>query len=1462
MYLIFDTETTGLPKRWDAPITDTDNWPRCIQIAWQLHDGMGNCIDHQDYLIQPDGFNIPYDAEKIHGISTELAQEEGVPLMEVLEKFNEAMSKTKFIVGQNVKFDLNIMGAEFVRSDVANPLQELPVLDTCTEHTAELCEIPGGRYGKFKLPTLTELHEYLFHEPFAEAHNATADVEATTRCFLELIRIEEFTKEELDVAPDYFKKFQEENPKEIALIGLKHINLKRESAKIRERLKKQSEPDITKEDIQQNVSELQEVSFAHLHNHSQFSVLQSTMSVADLVDAAAKDHMPAVALTDHANMMGAFHFINAVNRYNGSIKSKLAEAEANGETIAEKEIKPVLGCEFFVCEDHKDKTRKDNGYQVVFLAKNKNGYHNLAKLSSHAFVDGFYYVPRIDKQLIETYKEDLIVLTGNLYGEVPSKVLNVGENQAEDALLWWKEQFGDDLYIELMRHDQEDENRVNPVLIQFSKKHNIKVVATNNTYYQNQEDANAHDILLCVKDGEKQATPIGRGRGYRYGLPNQNYYFKSADEMKALFKDVPEAISNIQEVLDKIEPYQLARDVLLPAFDIPDKFKNETDKEDGGKRGENAYLRHLTYEGAKKRYGDLLSEEIKERIDFELSVIENTGYPGYFLIVEDFIREARNMDVSVGPGRGSAAGSVVAYCLWITNIDPLKYDLLFERFLNPDRISMPDIDIDFDDEGRSRVMDYVIKKYGANQVAQIITYGTMAAKSSIRDTARVLDLPLFDADRIAKLIPNMSKLNKIFGLDAKELSQKFRSDDLEKVNQLLNISEGSDLEAETVNTARTLEGSVRNTGIHACGVIITPDDITKFVPVATAKDSELYVTQFDNSVVESAGLLKMDFLGLKTLTLIKDTVKIVKAKHGIVLDPDNFPLDDEKTYKLFQRGETVGVFQYESPGMQKHLKDLKPTVFEDLIAMNALYRPGPMEYIPSFVRRKHGDEAIEYDLPAMEEYLQETYGITVYQEQVMLLSQKLANFTKGEADVLRKAMGKKQIAVLDKMKPKFIEQASGNGHDPKILEKVWKDWEAFASYAFNKSHSTCYAWIAYQTAYLKAHYPAEYMAAVLSNNMNDIKQVTFFMEECKRMKLPVLGPDVNESYYKFSVNKEGAVRFGMGAIKGVGHGAVKTIVENRKDDGPYSSIFDLTKRIDLRAANKKAFENLALAGGLDCFNKTHRAQYFHDDGDGITFLEKAIKYGAKHQENENSAQVSLFGDASNVQIAEPQVPPCEEWGTMEKLSKEREVVGIYISGHPLDDFKTEMRTFCNSTVGMFSSLEAYINRELVFGGVVTDVQHRVSKQGKGWALFTIEDYTDSFEFRIFGEEYLKFRHFLMKNNFVFVRCFIREGWINKNTGERGEPRLQFNNFQLLHDVMEAYAKKLSIQVDINQLQEDHILALKDLLKMHPGNQGLNFIIYDAKDEIKLTMPSRKQKVKVSQELLDELEERDLRYKLN
>ncbi|MEM7185760.1 MAG: DNA polymerase III subunit alpha [Bacteroidota bacterium] len=1455
MYLIFDTETTGLPKRYNAPVSDTDNWPRCIQIAWQLHDEMGRLLEHQEHLVIPDGFDIPYDSERIHGISTALATEKGLPLEKVATQFREVLAKAKFVVGQNVGFDVNIMGCELYRLGMDDPMPNMAVLDTCTETTAQLCQLPGGRGGKFKLPTLTELHQFLFDQPFDEAHNASADVEATSRCFFELVRRSVFTVEELDVQPDYFEKFGKENPVTIPIIGLKHINLREASEKIRKELESELDTvEISSEEIKENIATLADAPFAHLHNHSQFSILQSTSSTMDLVNAAVANQMPAVALTDSGNMMGAFHFTKAVNDYNKSLAQKeVAEGEE-----PPKEIKAIVGCEFFVCENHQDRTHKDNGYQMVLLAKNKNGYHNLAKMASIAYTDGFYYVPRIDKDVISTYKDDIMVLTGGLYGEIASKVLNIGEKQAEEALLWWKEQFGDDLYIEIMRHDQEDERRVNAVLVNFSRKHNIRLVACNNTYYIDKDDANAHDILLCVKDGEKQATPIGRGRGYRYGLPNQEYYFKSQEAMKELFKDLPEAIHTISEIIDKIEPFSLARNVLLPNFGIPEEFLVAEDA-DGGKRGENKYLRHLTYMGAEKRYSEL-TDEIKERLDFELEVIANTGYPGYFLIVQDFIAEARKMGVSVGPGRGSAAGSAVAYCLGITNIDPIKYDLLFERFLNPDRVSMPDIDIDFDDEGRSKVMDYVIEKYGANQVAQIITYGTMAAKSSIRDTARVLDLPLNDADRIAKLIPNMTKLNKIFGMDDKTLRTKFRSDELPKVNELLTLSQGDDLGAQTINQAKVLEGSVRNTGIHACGVIITPDDINNFVPIATAKDSDLYVTQFDNSVVESAGLLKMDFLGLKTLTLIKDTVKIVKHKHGVELDPDNFPLDDEKTYELFQRGDTVGIFQYESAGMQKHMKDLKPTVFADLIAMNALYRPGPMEYIPSFIRRKHGDEEIEYDLPAMEEYLQETYGITVYQEQVMLLSQKLAGFTKGEADVLRKAMGKKQKAVLDKMKPKFLDQAGAKGHDVEKLNKIWKDWEAFASYAFNKSHSTCYAWIAYQTAYLKAHYPAEYMAAVLSNNMNDIKQVTFFMEECKRMGLEVLGPDVNESFYKFTVNDEGAVRFGMGAIKGVGGNAVATIVEHRKD-GKYKSIFDLAKRIDLRAANKKAFENLVLAGGFDSFG-THRAQYMHDDGNGVLFFEKVLRFAAKYQETQNSSQVSLFGDASEVQIPEPEVPPCEEWGTMKKLKQEKEVVGVYISGHPLDDFKTEIENFCNVKVSDFYTMERFINREVCFGGVVTEVQHRESKAGKGWAIFTVEDYTDSYEFKIFGEEYLKWRHFLVPNSFVYARVFIKEGWVNRETGKKSDPRMQYNHFAMLQDVMEHQAKKLTIQLPIESLQEQRIQQLKKLFKSHKGDAQLHFTMYDRADKVKLNMPSRKHKVSISKELLNALREEEVPFKLN
>jgi DNA polymerase III subunit alpha len=1453
MYLIFDTETTGLPRDFKAPITDTDNWPRCIQLAWQLHDELGQLVEAKSFLVKPDGFDIPYDAERIHGISTQLAQELGHDLNEVLDAFNDVLGRTKFVVGQNIEFDLKIMGCELHRFQKQTPLLELPTLDTCTEDTAKMCQIPGGLGGKFKLPTLSELHQHLFNESFVEAHNATADVEATSRCFLELIRREFFSTETLLSDGEYLERFKIANPEPIALVGLKHLNLKAESKKLQASEPKADE--VSGDDIKENLRRLEDVPFVHLHNHSRFSVLQSTIEVNALVSKAAKSKMPAVALTDSGNMYGAFLFEKAVSKHNKAIKAERAKAEEEGREFDGQEILPIIGIQLNVCRDHTDKTNKDNGYEVVFLAKDKTGYHNLAKMSSIAYTDGFYYVPRISKEVVEQYKEGVIVLTGNLRGEVPSLLLNVGEKQAEEALLWWKEQFQDDLYIEMMRHGQEDEDRVNVLLLKLAKHHNVKIVATNCNYYLDKQESVSHDILLCVKDGQLLSTPKGRGRGFRYGLDNDEYYFKSSEEMKALFADLPEAIESAAEIYAKCEPYTLQRDILLPNFDFPEEFKDPLDEEDGGKRGENAYLRHLTYEGAKERYGEI-TDEIRERLDFELKTIENSGYPGYFLIVQDFCHAARQMGVWVGPGRGSAAGSAVAYCLKITNVDPIKYDLLFERFLNPERVSMPDIDIDFDDEGRGRVIDYVINKYGANQVAQIITYGTMAAKSSVRDTARVLNLPLPDADKIAKLIPDIS-LNKLFKMSDAELADKLSQEDLAKARELKAIAEGKGLEAEVVKQAISLEGSMRNTGIHACGVIITPDNITNFVPVATAKDSDMVCTQFDNSVAEDAGLLKMDFLGLKTLTLLKDAVELVRLRYGIELNPDDFPIDDELTYELFQRGETVGIFQYESPGMQKYLRELKPTVFGDLIAMNALYRPGPLEYIPSFVRRKNGEEEIKYDLDACEEYLKETYGITVYQEQVMLLSQKLADFTKGEADVLRKAMGKKQKDVLDKMKPKFIEQAHAKGHPKDILEKIWRDWEAFASYAFNKSHSTCYAWVAYQTAYLKAHYPSEYMAAVLSNNMSDIKQVSFFMEECRRAKIPVLGPDVNESLFKFAVNKDGAVRFGLGAIKGVGEKPVSSIFEARQEGGAFKSPADFTSRVDLRVCNKRVMENLVLAGGFDSFSDFHRAQFFAPSSNGRTYLEDLVRYGGNLQSEVDSAQVSLFGDDEAVEMPEPIPPKVETWNALYSLNKEKEVVGIYISGHPLDDFKHEIKAFCTATLGEFDDLNNSKKTEVRIAGIITKQETRITKRGDQFGDITIEDFTGSLRLMLFNEDFLKYRHYMVENTSIYIVAKI----VPKRFTTSNEKELKIQQIELLRDFRQSRVSELKIHVDNSLLTASYIQDMHEIFTEHTGKCRLRFIVKDELNDLTLSMPSKTVKVDVSDQLIRKLEDENIEFEL-
>lgn len=1427
MYIIFDTETTGLPRDYNAPMSDLDNWPRLVQLAWQLHDAKGKLISNHNYIVKPEGFTIPYNAEKVHGISTKRALAEGHDLKEVLAIFEKDVAEAKHLVGHNIEFDINVVGSEFIRAELGMPLTANP-LDT-KDISTEFCAIPGGKGGKFKWPTLTELHQKLFGKGFGDAHDAAYDVDATARCFFGLIThgvqkpeegiaIAEVIYEAPDLAEANFAQAKDEQ--------------------------KVAAKEILKQAGKADISELVDVPFTHLHVHTQYSVLQATSEIPALIAKAKSMNMPAIAMTDHGNMMGAFNFV----------KSAMAA-----------DIKPIIGCEFNLCRDRKNKSNKDDGYQTVLLAKNKAGYHNLAKLASYANIEGFYYLPRIDKEVLVQYKGDLIATTGGLWGEIPFLILNVGETQAEEAFIWWKEQFGEDFYVELNRHGIPEEEKVNEVLLEFARKYNVKYFAANNTYYNDKADAKAHDILLCVKDGELVEKPkkyIGkRGREYRYGLPNDEFYLKSPEEMKKLFADLPEAIECTHEIVEKIEAYKLAREVLLPKFDIPEEFKDPQDEVDGGKRGENAFLRHLTYEGAKKRYSEI-TPEIQERLDFELETIERTGYPGYFLIVQDFTRAARDMGVSVGPGRGSAAGSAVAYCIGITNVDPIEYDLLFERFLNPDRVSLPDIDIDFDDEGRGRVIDYVIKKYGSNQVAQIITYGTMAAKSAIRDTARVLNLPLQEAGRLANLVPDL-KLKVLFDLakNKSALADKLKgqAELIQKAEELLKVAQGQDDSAKTVNQATVLEGSVRNVGIHACGVIITPDDITNFVPVALAKDSEMVCTQFDNSVVESAGLLKMDFLGLKTLTLIKDAIKIVKERHGIQLDADAFPIDDQKTYELFQRGETVGIFQYESAGMQKYMRELKPTAFADLIAMNALYRPGPLAYIPEFIDRKHGKKEISYDLDDMQEYLEETYGITVYQEQVMLLSQKLADFTKGEADVLRKAMGKKQKDVLDKMKPKFIEQAAAKGHEPKKLEKIWTDWEAFASYAFNKSHSTCYAWVAYQTAYLKAHYPAEYMASVLSNNMNDITQVTFFMEECKRMGIPVLGPDVNESKGGFTVNKDGEIRFGMAAIKGAGGAAVEEIILEREKNGLYTSFFEFAKRVNPKVLNKKTMEALAMAGSFDCFPEYHRRQYLEAPEGDITLIEKATKYAQRLQQEKESSQVSLFGGAGGgMDVPVPSVSPMEPFSQLQQLNIEKEVVGLYISGHPLDQYKLEIESFTNCSLSELNDLPALQSKkDINLAGAVTDFAHRTTKNGKPFGTLTLEDYQGGFTFYLFGEDYVKFKEYFMKGWYLFVK-----GGVSPKKWNPDELEFKISSVMLLSEVRSKMVKGLRVNIDLDDLNYDLMEKLESITQKYKGEAKLYFNVIDRRENISLELFSKRFLIDPSEELIKELQTiPDIVYKI-
>ncbi|MDR3273029.1 MAG: DNA polymerase III subunit alpha [Flavobacteriaceae bacterium] len=1444
-FLVFDTETTGLPANASAPVSDSANWPRMVQIAWQLHDENGNLIENQDYIIKPEGYDIPYNAQKIHGISTEKALTEGHDLKTILEQFNALLAEDTLLVGQNIAFDIPIVGAEFYRKSIENSIAKLPLIDTAVEGT-NFCALPGGVGGGFKYPKLAELYQKLFGYNFDEAHNAAADVNATAQAFWELVRLRQvkasqlfFTEQQLD---DFIALHSEPfNPFDIVV--REQVGAFKQKAGEQVIEEKKSTKDIYFAD------------FFHFHTHSVYSILTSPNQHSDLLAKAAEYHMPALGITDSGNLMGSFLYLNETKKFNDKIKEhnrKVAEGELS-EPL-QKEILPIIGCELYISETYRqNKFTKDNPdrrYTQILLAKNHAGFKNLSKLSTLGYKIGLYAgYPRIGKDLIEQYKENLIATTGSLYSEIPSLILNVGEKQAEDAFVYWHNLFGGDFYVELLRHGLNEEEHLNKTLLKFAKKYGVKILAQNDVFYINQEESETQDILLCIKDGEKKSTPIGRGFGTRFGLPNNQFDFKSQEKMAELFSDVPEAVENFSDFLKKFEPYELKRNVLLPKFDIPQEFKNPQDELDGGKCGENAYLAHLTWEGAKKRYGENLPQNIRERLEFELETISKTGYPGYFLIVQDFTSQARKMGVSVGPGRGSAAGSAVAYCISITNIDPIKYDLLFERFLNPDRISLPDIDIDFDDRGREKIIQWVVEKYGENQVAQIITYGTLAGRSAIRDAGRVLELPLNETDRLSKNLPSHLNLTKLKNKSEKELKDEYK-DEAEPVLQLRYKFETDDLEGKVIQNACNLEGSIRNTGVHACGVIITPEDITNLVPLSVAKDSSLLVSQFDNSVVESAGLLKMDFLGLRTLTIISDTVEIIKKRGKELPDIDSIPLDDELTYRIFKNGNTIGIFQYESSGMQKHLKALQPDKFEDLIAMNALYRPGPLQYIPNFIKRKHKEEPITYDLPDMEEYLSDTYGITVYQEQVMLLSQKLAGFTKGEADVLRKAMGKKQIEVLNKMETHFLEGAIERGHPEIVLKKIWEDWKAFAQYAFNKSHSTCYAFVAFQTAYLKAHYPAEFMASLLSNWLNNLSTLTFFMEECKNMGIIVLGPDINESDYKFTVNEKGAIRFGMGAIKGIGENAVESIVKERDKNGKYRSLFEFFERVDLKNINKKVLENLVLAGAFDELTEGCRAQFFEEEN-GSSTIEKLVRYGVAYQDNKNSAQNSLFGDLGDdaFDVMKPAIPKVPEWNAMQRLGKEKEVVGIYISAQPMDNYKYELALIKPKNIAEINeNKEKYINKEIYVAGMITKFEHREVDDGRTrMAFFDIEDKTGTLSLKL-KKNYLDLQKYLIANLFILVRITV--GMIRDN----GYVYINVLNIEELSSVITKHSKRLTVKINLEDLDENTLTSLLKVCDQNKGVKEIHFEIHDEKNTLFLESSSLNKRVSITKELLNEIEE--------
>ncbi len=1150
--------------------------------------------------------------------------------------------------------------------------------------------------------------------------------------------------------------------------------------------------------------------FTHLHVHTQYSILDGAAKISDLIAKVKGNGMDSIAITDHGNMFGVLKFMKEARKH---------------------KIKPIIGCEVYVAKGSRfDKNGPNDrsGHHLILLAKNLEGYKNLSRMVSLGYTEGFYYTPRIDKEILAKYSEGIIASTACLGGELPQTIMKQSEEQVEGVVKEFVDIFGDDFYLELQDHGHEEQKEVNEKLIEIARKHNRKVIATNDVHFVEKDDFEAHRILICLNTG-KDLDDVS---GMHY---TGNEYLKSPNEMAELFKDIPEALANTREIVDKIEDYEITtKNILLPHFPLPEGFKTEDD-----------YLRHLTYEGAKEFYPDL-TEEITSRLDFELNVIKEMGFPGYFLIVQDFIAKAREMGVLVGPGRGSAAGSAVAFCTGITNVDPIKYNLLFERFLNPERISMPDIDIDFDDEGREAVLDYVVEKYGSKRVAQIVTFGTMAAKSAIRDVARVLKLPLHEADRIAKLVPERP------GITLK--------DAFKEVKELGDIKQsGDELSKKTLSFAQTLEGSARHTGTHACGVIIGPDDLIDHVPLSIAKDSTLSVTQYEGKLVESVGMLKMDFLGLKTLSIIKDAIKNIKQGHEIDIDINHIPLDDTKTFELYQRGDTIGTFQFESEGMRTYLKDLKPTNIEDLIAMNALYRPGPMSYIPVYIQRKHGKETVEYPHPWLEEILKPTHGIMVYQEQIMQTAQIMGGYTLGGADLLRRAMGKKQMDVMDKQKVVFVKGAEEKGVETETAVEVFKIMARFAEYGFNRSHSAAYSLIAYQTAYLKAHFPAEYMAAVLTHNLNDIKKITFFIDECKRQGIPVIGPDVNESLLSFTVNQNAEIRFGMAAIKGVGEAAVHSLINERNENGHFHDIVDFATRVNLRAVNKRSFEALAMAGAFDCFNDSHRAQFFYrQNTDDSIFLEKIIKHCSAIQERQNSAQASLFGDSDEIRIPAIELPACEPWSKIQQLKHEKEVTGFYMSGHPLDDYKNEINHFCDIKIGdLLEDLKKHKNRNVTFAGIVTMAASRFTKGGQPFGTFQLEDFEDSIQMALFSEDYLKMRHFLVEGNYLLLKARIQNRYNLENHLE-----IKITGISLLAEAFKNNTREITVLLDSAKVDKDSIQELKTLIVENKGNIPLRIKLFERTENKVIELKARSAKVEPTAFIQALEREGKFNYKLN